>query len=553
LRQAWLAATALALSSMVAQGQPFRVPPVRTVALLGACIEGSPKLVAVTDGISSSDCAIGGGSIEAFCFCSAGAWSAGGQGAQGEQGIAGEVGPQGSPGPAATVSIGSTTTGAPGSSATVVNSGDTSAATLEFAIPRGDVGATGATGPEGSTGPTGASGAQGPAGATGSMGPAGNDGTAGAVGPQGPTGATGTAGASATVSAGTTTTGAPGSSATVVNSGTSSAAVFDITVPRGDVGATGATGSTGAQGPQGVTGSTGSTGATGSTGPQGPQGDAGATGSTGATGPAGPVAGTDTQVAFNDTGVAAGDAGLVYAKATDTLTVGTKLVVTNGGTASAPAVQVGTAAEGLFYESGIGPALTAGASRYIRFWQNGTSRWHMHPSTFDFVVSSGNGGSAAITYAAGTATTPVYSFNADMNTGHGWAGADDLRAISGGVSVEGYKPAVVTTYVKRADTAQVFTVADNGAGTRATATLTPLTSYVTCSVSDTQGADSSISETGAVDGQHLTIVNVGANVCGFADTAGVTEMAGNFDMGQNDSLSFVYATDRWVEVARSNN
>lgn len=57
-------------------------------------------------------------------------------------------------------------------------------------------------------------------------------------------GDTGATGAAATATAGTTTTGAPGSSASVVNSGTTSAAVFDFTIPRGDVGATGPVGAT---------------------------------------------------------------------------------------------------------------------------------------------------------------------------------------------------------------------------------------------------------------------------------------------------------------------
>jgi hypothetical protein len=50
---------------------------------------------------------------------------------------------------------------------------------------------------------------------------------------------TGLPGNAATIAAGTTTTGAPGTNANVTNSGTSSAAVFNFTVPRGDVGATG--------------------------------------------------------------------------------------------------------------------------------------------------------------------------------------------------------------------------------------------------------------------------------------------------------------------------
>ena len=55
----------------------------------------------------------------------------------------------------------------------------------------------------------------------------------------GPSGPPGTPGLAASVDAGTTTTGAPGSAANVVNSGTSSTAIFDFTIPRGDVGATG--------------------------------------------------------------------------------------------------------------------------------------------------------------------------------------------------------------------------------------------------------------------------------------------------------------------------
>lgn len=71
----------------------------------------------------------------------------------------------------------------------------------------------------------------------------------GATGPQGPTGAPGAPGAdgaAATIDVGTVTTGAAGSSASVTNSGTSSAAIFDFSIPRGDTGNTGPAGDTGA-------------------------------------------------------------------------------------------------------------------------------------------------------------------------------------------------------------------------------------------------------------------------------------------------------------------
>lgn len=108
----------------------------------------------------------------------------------------GATGPAGADGPAGTIAVGTVTTGAAGSSATVTNAGTSSAAVFDFTIPRGDTGSPG------------------------------NDGAPGAA---------------ATVSVGTVTTGAAGSSATVTNSGTSSAAVLDFTIPRGDTGATGET------------------------------------------------------------------------------------------------------------------------------------------------------------------------------------------------------------------------------------------------------------------------------------------------------------------------
>jgi hypothetical protein len=56
------------------------------------------------------------------------------------------VGPQGTAGNAATVAVGTTTTGNAGTNASVTNSGTTSAAVFNFTIPRGDTGATGASG-----------------------------------------------------------------------------------------------------------------------------------------------------------------------------------------------------------------------------------------------------------------------------------------------------------------------------------------------------------------------------------------------------------------------
>jgi hypothetical protein len=96
--------------------------------------------------------------------------------------------------------------------------------------------------------------------------------------------------------------------------------------PQGPQGPAGSNGSTGPQGPQGVAGSTGPQGPQGPsgasvTGPQGPQGPAGTNGSTGPQGPTGPVAGSDTQVIFNDSNVANGNVGLTFTKATANLAI----------------------------------------------------------------------------------------------------------------------------------------------------------------------------------------------------------------------------------------
>lgn len=154
--------------------------------------------------------------------------------AGGPPGPPGPTGPAGSPGPtgptgltgptgsAGTITVGTTTTSPAGGSASVTNSGTTTAAIFNFTIP---------------TGPTGPSGSPGSGGPPGPPGPAST--VPGPPGPTGATGATGSTGSAATIAVGTTTTGPAGSSASVTNSGTPTAAVFNFTVPTGPTGAPG--------------------------------------------------------------------------------------------------------------------------------------------------------------------------------------------------------------------------------------------------------------------------------------------------------------------------
>ena len=132
-------------------------------------------------------------------------------------GVFGPTGPTGPTGPAgaATITVGQTTTGDPGTQASVENVGTAQNVILDFTIPQGIDGATGPTGPTGATGETGA------------------------TGPTGPTGATGE---TPTLEIGTIATGEPGTQAAASITGTAPNYVLNLTIPQGPTGPTGATG-----------------------------------------------------------------------------------------------------------------------------------------------------------------------------------------------------------------------------------------------------------------------------------------------------------------------
>ncbi len=128
--------------------------------------------------------------------------------------------PKGDPGEngtAATIKIGATTTEAPGTFASVTNTGTEQNAILNFAIPEGAAGKA-ATITIGTT-TTGAPGTQASVTNVGTP----QNAILNFVIPQGSPGTT--------LIAGTTTTTQPGTLATVTNSGTPDAAVFDFTIP----------------------------------------------------------------------------------------------------------------------------------------------------------------------------------------------------------------------------------------------------------------------------------------------------------------------------------
>lgn len=104
--------------------------------------------------------------------------------------IMGPTGPRGEAGPA-TITVGTTTTGDPGTEASVVNSGTIEDVVLDFTIPSGEIGPTGPTGPQGET---------------------------------------------PTISIGTVTTGDPGTEASATITGTAPNFILNLTIPQGPTG-----------------------------------------------------------------------------------------------------------------------------------------------------------------------------------------------------------------------------------------------------------------------------------------------------------------------------
>ena len=129
------------------------------------------------------------------------------------------------------VNVGETTTGEPGTNASVTNSGDETNVVLNFTIPRGNTGPAGKQGPAGEPGPAGPGVATG--GTTGQIlaKKSNTNGDTKWIDP--PSGST------VSVNVGTTTTGEPGTNANVTNSGDETNVVLNFTIPRGDTGPAG--------------------------------------------------------------------------------------------------------------------------------------------------------------------------------------------------------------------------------------------------------------------------------------------------------------------------
>lgn len=216
------------------------------------------------------------------------------KGDKGAAGAKGQDGAKGADGITPTLRVGTVTTLAAGSNATVTMSENNNVYTLNFGIPKGNKGDTGASGGSGETtvinptitigtvtnGDTASATITGdspnytlnlvlPKGAKGDKGDKGDTGAKGekgATGAKGDAGAKGADGITPTIAVGTTTTGEAGTNANVTMSKSGTTYTFNFVIPKGAKGDTGAAGTNGAKGDKGDKGEKGDTGAKGADG-----------------------------------------------------------------------------------------------------------------------------------------------------------------------------------------------------------------------------------------------------------------------------------------------
>lgn len=101
---------------------------------------------------------------------------------------------------------------------------------------------------------------------------------------------------------------------------------------------------------------------------------------------------------------------------------GAQAIIPNG-TAALPGIAFNGASNAGFYNN----------SGTIEACTNGVSRWKTHVTLGDIYFTGGN---LQIIGSNASATTPGYTFQGDLDTGIGYAGANAISMIAGGASIE---------------------------------------------------------------------------------------------------------------------
>lgn len=183
-------------------------------------------------------------------------------------------------------------------------------------------------------------------------------------------------------------------------------------------------------------------------------------------------------------------------------------------------------------------------------WNLGTHDLVMDADEFDldmtadnssFDIYSGGAGSFWQLVSDGAASTGL--LEAVTVSLDGGGSTNEVTVTAGETAIAG----------KLNNTAQSETcVAGGGASAL---TLIPTGNVILITNDDADGCDVTMSETGADAGHVVRIVvisNAGTTV-NFADSAGVSEIAGAFTAAVWDSITLVYSGATWVELGRSNN
>ncbi|QQR81664.1 MAG: hypothetical protein IPJ69_06045 [Deltaproteobacteria bacterium] len=152
--------------------------------------------------------------------------------------------------------------------------------------------------------------------------------------------------------------------------------------------------------------------------------------------------------------------------------------------------------------------------------------------------------------------TGTHRFNGNVGIGKAPTVALDVSgnvATSGTLNVGG----LITASGAIQYTVQAFSIADNGGPGASVGTTGNITSsYLEGTCLDPIACDVTLSESGILQGQIVTIINMSAaSTLNFSDVAGVQDVStvGMLSATPHSVITFIYIGDQWIEVSRSTN
>jgi len=174
----------------------------------------------------------------------------------------------------------------------------------------------------------------------------------------------------------------------------------------------------------------------------------------------------------------------------------------------------------------------------------------------DTVISMVEGDNSAILYDTANSTMTGTSEYVDMGgvtTSHTDYVASPSLMDAHFNKIADVSAAAISVSGRLSNAPDEDTIADSGDGNPATHTLTPTSSVVELTCSDSDTCDITMGESGISQGTTVAIFNVGSNVIDFADSAGVLELNNGkaYAMGAEEYLSLYYNGSAWVEKGRS--